>query len=140
MYYITSDHGGFKLKEFLKTKLNINDLGPLKFNAEDDYPDYVEKLANTIKDKPNAKGIIICRNGVGVSMAINKYKFIRAVLGFNIKQVITSKTDDNTNVLALPADYMDKDKAYALVNAWIDAEFSNQKRHVRRLKKVEELT
>lgn len=82
------------------------------------------------------KGIVICRNGVGVSMFANKIKGIRAGISWNPKQAKSSRNDDNTNVLALPSDYIDSKTALEIVDVWLKTKFSNDKRHLRRLAKV----
>lgn len=144
MIYLASDHGGFELKNklinFLQNEnLEIQDFGPTSFDENDDYPDYIIPTMKELQNNPNNLAVILCKNGVGVSMLANKFKNIRCVLGFNVKQVQKAKTDDNTNVLALPADYIDESLAIKIVGTWLGTEFSNQKRHIRRLSKVAQI-
>jgi len=142
--FIASDHGGYQLKKrlmrFVENELNlkIEDLGPKEYVETDDYPDFVVPLAEKVA-KENARGIVICRNGIGVCIATNKVKGIKAGIGYNISSAETMRADDNTNILCLAADHLSDDHAMAVVKKWLNTEFSNEPRHVRRLEKVEEI-
>lgn len=141
MLYITCDHGGFALKNKLiwflsQENVEHEDMGPSEFVPNDDYPDYVIPVMR--KMDPNTdKAILICKNGVGVSMLANKFEGIRCSLSHSPKHAESSRLDDNTNVLALPADYIDDETAKDIVAAWLATEFSYENRHTRRLEKVE---
>jgi ribose 5-phosphate isomerase B len=141
--YIASDHGGFKLKRkmipFLE-KLGhlVEDMGPYSYNPKDDYPDYVIPLAKKVS-KSKSRGIVICRNGQGVCIAVNKIKGIRGVTGFSQKEAKTTRLDDNANVLSLPADYLTEVQAKKIARVWLSTPFSNQARHKRRLRKVSKI-
>ena len=145
MIYISSDHGGFALKQelvkFLHQKnIDVTDLGPSELNMDDDYPDYVFPLAHKVAADPiENKGILICRNGVGVSMLANKVKGIRVALSWNPKHAISSRNDDNTNILALPSDYIDVETAKEILEKWLETKFSGEMRHKRRLEKIASL-
>lgn len=137
-YFIASDHAGYELKSFLTQELtDLKDLGPKEFIIEDDYPDYVYLLANNIKkDINNSRGILICKNGVGVCMAANKFKDIRAGLTFSLEHAKTLVYDDNVNILCLPANFISKEDALKIVKDFMELKFSPENRHLRRLKKV----
>lgn len=144
MIYIASDHGGYELKQKILKHLveqgrEIKDLGPDRYNGEDDYPDFAIPLAEKVQENPNNRGIVICRNGVGVSMTVNKYKDIRATLSWNPAHAKSSRLDDNTNVLALPADYVEDETAVNIVDTWLNTEFSGLPKHIRRIKKVDNI-
>lgn len=144
MIYIASDHGGFYLKNkilnFLKNKgYEIEDLGPASFVPGDDYPDYAIPLALKVAENDQNKGILICRNGVGMSLAANKTNGVRCGISWNAPHAISSRKDDNTNVLAIPADFIRDHEALATVEAWLCTSFSKDERHIRRLEKVGEL-
>lgn len=144
MLFISSDHGGFKLKNkivaYLRAKdIALQDLGPIELNENDDYPIYVAKLAEKMRNAAEAKGILICRNGVGVSMFANKFSFIRAALSWNGQHAASSRTDDDTNVLALPADYISEEDAMKIVDTWLATPFSGDERHGRRLAEMKDL-
>lgn len=139
MIYITSDHAGYSLKsaivEYFKSKsLEFTDLGPFEFIKSDDYPDYAHSMCSKITN--HDLGIIICNNGVGVSIVCNRYNNIRAALSFNTEHAKTSKVDDNANVLALPSGFIDEKKAIEIVDAWLNTNFSNEARHINRLNKI----
>ena len=81
MIYITSDHGGFELKKYIVESIpDIKDLGPRELDPEDDYPDFIPPLVEKVLEDKENLGIVICRNGVGVSMTANKFKGIRAAI------------------------------------------------------------
>lgn len=142
--YIASDHGGYQLKKrlirYAKNELNIKieDLGPHEYNETDDYPDFVIPLAKKIV-KEKARGIVICKNGIGVSVAVNKISGVRAGIGYNIEVAESMIRDDNTNILALASTTLSEDHAMAILKKWLSTEFSNEERHARRLKKIAEL-
>lgn len=139
--YIASDHGGYQLKKRLvryienELELKIEDLGPAEYVEDDDYPDFVIPLAEQVA-KEDARGIVICKNGIGVSIACNKVNGVRCGIGYNLMAAETMMTDDNTNVLALAAKLSSDDHAMAIVKKWLATPFSEDERHVRRLEKV----
>jgi len=136
--FIASDHAGFELKSKLSKKFpNLKDVGPFEFIMEDDYPDYVYLLIkNMRKDLKNNTGILICKNGVGVCIAANKFKDIRAGLGLNSEHVKTMISDDNINVLCLSAEFLKEDDVYNMVEIFQNEKFQPQNRHLRRLNKL----
>ncbi|MFZ5424253.1 MAG: RpiB/LacA/LacB family sugar-phosphate isomerase [Patescibacteria group bacterium] len=140
--YIASDHGGFDLKTELVPHLKssgheVIDMGPLELQPEDDYPDYIVPAINKIKENLSSevRGILLCRNGVGVSMLANKYIGIRCALSWTEDHAKTTRTDDDTNVLALPADYINTKQAQQITDTWLNTPFSGEERHIRRLSK-----
>lgn len=140
--FIASDHGGYELKNSLVKNLIENgydttDLGPENFDPEDDFPDITQTLCASVTGSLGSCGILLCRNGVGVSIAANKFKKIRCALSFNVKHAQSAKTDDNANVLALPTDYITKSDALNIVLAFLTTPFSNDERFIRRILKVE---
>jgi len=142
MIYIASDHGGFRLKgeviKWLKQKkLKVEDLGPKILQQGDDYPDYGFPLAKKVVRAKKNLGILICRNGIGISIVANKVKGIRAGLVSFLGQAITARAHDNCNILVLPADFVDEEKAIKIIKAFFGSEFSGEERHIRRLGKIE---
>ncbi|EKD99660.1 MAG: hypothetical protein ACD_22C00214G0001, partial [uncultured bacterium] len=110
MLYLASDHGGFELKkqllEFLQENgMEAKDMGPFTLDPQDDYPDYVSKVMEQMQKDPTSKAILLCKNGVGVNIMANKYKGIRAALSWEPKHASSTRNDDDTNVLTLPASY-----------------------------------
>ncbi|MBU0661318.1 RpiB/LacA/LacB family sugar-phosphate isomerase [Patescibacteria group bacterium] len=143
LLYIASDHGGYQLKRRLvryvqnELKRDIVDMGPTEYTETDDYPDYVLPLAKKVAEE-DVRGIVICRNGVGVCIASNKVAGIRAGIGYNIPAAESMMKDDNTNILCLAADHLSEDHAMHVVERWLQSEFSKEERHVRRLQKIED--
>jgi len=141
MIYLASDHGGFKLKEVIEKHLrdkggDVIDLGPNKLDPTDDFPDFVIPLAHKVAENPENLGIVLCRNGVGVEVAANKVDGIRAALSWDPKHAASTRADDNSNVLALPADYLDEKKALDVLEAWLSTTYAGEERFDRRLDKI----
>jgi len=144
MLYIASDHGGFHLKNYLikflaEKGIEITDMGAQAFDENDDYPDFVIPVVRKLQENPNDRAILICRNGVGVSVAANRFKGIRTGLSWNSVHAASSRADDDTNVLALGADYINAIDAEEIVLSWLNTSFSGSERHKRRLEKIEAL-
>lgn len=144
MIYIASDHAGFdlkrKLKKYLEAKeLTYEDLGPQELMLDDDYPEYALPLANKVAENPNEnKGILLCGNGVGVSIVANKVKGVRAALSWDPRHAASARNDDDANILALPTRFLNEDQAKNVVRAFLETPFSKAERHTRRIKKISE--
>lgn len=136
--YLSGDHAGFKLKEKLKKFLEkkgfkIKDFGPLKYNKNDDYPDFVIPMARAVvKDK--VRGLIIAGSGQGESIATNKIKGIRAALyhGGSTKIVQTGRSHDNANVLSFGSRFVTESEAKKAINVFLKTKFEGG-RHRRRV-------
>ena len=142
MIYLASDHGGFKLKEAIEKYLRnkgqeVIDIGPQKLDPTDDFPDFVIPLAKKVAESSENLGVALCRNGVGVEVSANKIDGVRAALSWDPKHAASSRRDDNSNVLALPADYLDQKKAIEVLEAWLSTPYVKEPRFERRLKKIE---
>jgi len=147
--YLASDHGGFQLKNFLLDYLKgkdlpVEDMGPFDPNSTDDYPQItklaITKVQESLGKTPEDKAILICRNGVGVTIFANRHKGIRAGLSWGVAHAKSHRLDDDTNVLTLPADYIDNDLALEIVLAWLSTDFLQEERHIRRINQIEELS
>src|SRR3990167_990809 len=143
MIYIASDHGGFKLKEKIEEHLHskglqVQDLGPDRLDPTDDFPDFAIPVAKKVAENQGSLGVLLCRNGVGVEVAANKINGVRAALSWDPRHAASSRHDDNSNVLALPADYLDEKKAVEVLDAWLSTPYSKEVRFERRIKKIEE--
>jgi ribose 5-phosphate isomerase B len=139
---IGSDHAGFELKEQLRETLRaagyeVADLGTASTESTD-YPDYAAAVARAVRDGEAAKGILVCSSGVGMSIAANKIKGIRAALGTNPEEVSFVRRHNDANVLAIGAKYTGAALAGELVNLFLTAEFEGG-RHQRRLDKIKVL-
>ena len=136
---LASDHAGFKLKEEIKNFLinkrkKVLDLGT-KDTKSVDYPDYAHLLSKKMKNDKNQFGILICGSGIGMDMAANKHKNIRAALCYNIKSTKLSRQHNNANVMAIGSRLTKKKVALKCVNIFIKTSFKGG-RHLRRVKKI----
>lgn len=139
--YIGSDHAGFEAKKelrtfFEKSEIRFEDVGPYQYNEEDDYPEYAFKVGEKVAHDKTAMGILICGSGVGVTVAANKVRGIRAVAGVNIQTVKMSRIDGNANVLGLSARNMSVNEMKKVILAWLKTDFSGEKRHQRRVDQI----
>ncbi|HQP91260.1 MAG TPA: ribose 5-phosphate isomerase B [Candidatus Omnitrophota bacterium] len=139
---IGCDHGGFALKEkigdFLKKAgYQVLDFGA--FSEESvDYPDTAYEVAKAVSIKKTAKGILICKSGIGNSIVANKVKNVRAALCYNIRAAKLSRMHNDANVLVLGALFTDTAAAKKMVKAWLKTPFEGG-RHLRRIKKIERI-
>jgi len=138
--FLAADHGGFELKEYLieklkKQKYQIEDYGAFKYNPRDDYPDIVkDAIIKVAKDK-NARGILCCCSGIGVSIMANRHPKIRAAVAFNKKIAKETRQKNNINILCLGADYLSQKQALEIVKTFLSNKFLGG-RHERRLDKI----
>lgn len=145
MIYLAADHGGYNLKEEIKEHfdsvgISYEDVGAHTLDPNDDYPNYAKQAAQKISEKPEEnKAVLICRSGVGESIVANKFKNVRAGLSWTAEHAEKSREHDNTNVLALPADYVTTEEALNIVGTWLNTDFTNEERHVRRINKIKEI-
>jgi ribose 5-phosphate isomerase B len=142
MIVIGSDHGGLDLKAALKNYLvrrgyTVTDAGTDN-DASVDYPDFGQKVAETVVAGSADLGILICGTGIGMSIAANKVPGIRAALVTDVFMARMAKEHNNANILVLGGRVLDEQKACDLVGAWLDATFEGG-RHQGRLDKIAEL-
>jgi len=138
--YIASDHAGITMKKALKElleKINykVHDLGPQTDDSVD-YPDYAKKLAKAVKSRPDSKGILICGTGIGMCMAANKIKGIRAALCYNEDTARLSREHNDANILCLGARTTTLNMAKKITVAWLETKHEGGERHQRRIKKI----
>ena len=136
---LASDHAGFKLKDKIKRFLikkgnTVLDLGTKNGNSVD-YPDYAHLLSKKMKNNKSQIGILICGTGIGMDMAANKHKNIRAALCYNIKSTKLSRLHNNANVMAIGARLTTKNVALRCVNTFLKTNFIGG-RHLRRVNKI----
>ena len=138
---IGSDHAGFEIKEEIKsflTSLNTDfiDLGAHEFDYLDDYPDYAKNVGYAVRNNDVQKGIIVCGSGVGASITANKIKGVRAGLchdGYSAHQGVEH---DDMNVLCIGSRIIGIELIKEIIISFINAKFSGEERHSRRLKKL----
>ncbi len=144
MLYLASDHAGFELKQdianFLKqADSEFIDIGPFTYDALDDYPDFIIPAAEKVGQNPDKnRAIIFGASGQGEAMAANKVKGVRAAVfyGGSEKIITLSKIHNNANILSLGAKFMDKEKAQKIIKLWLNTNFTNEARHLRRINKI----
>ena len=137
--FISSDHAGFKLKEFIKVHLEKKkykyfDLGPKNSNKVD-YPDYAHKVAKKVKLNKNYIGILVCGSGTGMNIAANKHKNIRAAQCFNLKSTKLSRLHNDANIITLGSRLLKKKSVLNLINVFLNTKFEGG-RHSKRVKKI----
>lgn len=143
--YIGADHRGFKLKEYLKQFLKnsgyeVVDIGNDKYDTNDDYPDFAVLVAKRVaQDAANFRGILICGSGAGVDITANKFKSIRSGLAINAEQAKKIRSDDDTNILSLAADFTSEEEAKKILDIWLKTPFSGEEKHQRRIEKIKEI-
>ena len=137
--FIASDHAGFKLKEYIKKRLNkkfeFNDLGPISDEKSVNYPDYAHNLCKKISKNTSNIGILVCGSGMGMSMAANRHKKIRAALCYSVKNTKLSRLHNNANVITLGSRLLNKNLALKCIDAFVNTKFEGG-RHLKRVKKI----
>jgi len=137
--YISSDHAGFKLKESIKDylskkKINFQDLGPNN-NDRVDYPDFAHKVARKVKTNKKNVGILVCGSGMGMSIAANRHKNIRAAQCFNLKSTKLSRLHNDANVITLGSRLLSKKNALNCISVFLNTKFEGG-RHTKRIRKI----
>ncbi len=142
MIYLGADHRGFELKAKIAKWLQgrgfeFQDLGAFEYDHDDDYVDYAILVAQAVGKNPDRnRGLVICGSGVGVDIAANKVNQVRCGLGFAEDQVHAARKDDNINILALAADNTDEDQALKLAEKFLETEFAQSDRYMKRIEKI----
>ena len=137
--YIASDHAGFKLKnEIIKKfsrKFNLKDLGPNNSFKPVNYPDYAHKLCKKVSKSSSNMGILVCGSGIGMSMAANRHKKIRAAVCYSLKNTKLSRLHNNANIITLGSRLTKKNTAFKCIETFMSTEFEGG-RHKKRVEKI----
>ena len=137
--YIASDHAGFTLKEFVKKKLSkkikFDDQGPDSDEISVNYPDFAHKLCKKVSKNSSNMGILICGSGMGMAMAANRHKKIRAALCYSVENTKLSRLHNKANVITLGARLINKNTAMKCINTFLKTKFEGG-RHLKRVKKI----
>jgi ribose 5-phosphate isomerase B len=138
---LAADHGGFVLKEIIKENLlqagyDILDVGCSSTESVD-YPDFADKAVAHMLSGECQRGILICGTGIGMSIAANRYRQIRAANCFDIHTAKLSREHNDANILCLGARVLETDNAVQMVMTWLETEFSGG-RHQKRIAKFSE--
>ena len=137
--FISSDHAGYKLKEAIKLhlskkKLSFQDMGPYNDDRVD-YPDFAHKIARKVKINKNSFGILVCGSGMGMNIAANRHKNIRAAQCFNLKSTKLSRLHNDANIITLGSRLLSKKLALSCIIAFLNTKFEGG-RHLKRIKKI----
>ncbi len=136
------DHGGLELKKAVMDYLDSNNIEYKDFGTYTsescDYPIYGKAVAHAVADGECDKGIIICGTGIGISIAANKVKGIRAALCHDVFSAKATREHNDANILAMGARVIGPGLALEIVKAFLETEFSNDERHIRRISMLEE--
>lgn len=145
IFHFASDHAGFELKahlvDFMKEQgFGVIDHGPHEMVVGDDYPDFISLAAAEVSKKPkDARAIIIGHSGQGEAMVANRFPHVRAGVYYGGSDEVLKlmREHNDANVLSLGAHFLNLEQAERAVNVFIETLFSNDERHVRRIKKIE---
>ncbi len=137
--FLSSDHAGFNLKELIKLsldkkKIKYTDLGPYNDDSVD-YPDYAHKVAKKVKTNNNHAGILVCGSGMGMNIAANRHKNIRAAQCFNLKSTKLSRLHNDANIITLGSRLLSNKNALNCVSVFLNTKFEGG-RHAKRIKKI----
>ncbi len=141
MIAVGSDHAGYELKNQLIEHLRnrgyeVKDYGTYS-EASCDYPDYAKQVANAVAGGEAEQGLLVCGTGIGMSMAANKVKGIRAAVLSDEFSAEATRSHNDANVLCLGARVVDYAKAEKLLDIFLDTPFSAEEKHIRRISKLE---
>ena len=137
--FISSDHAGYNLKEQIKKKFfnkyKLEDLGTNNSKVSVSYPDYAHKLCRKVIKSSKNIGILVCGSGMGMSIAANRHKNIRAAVCYSIKNTKLSRLHNNANIITLGSRLTKKNTAFKCIDAFINTKFEGG-RHNKRIKKI----
>jgi len=143
--FLASDHAGWELKEALGAFLSergfqVEDLGPVTYEKDDDYPDTIAPLARAVAEEQGSMGVAVGLSGEGEAMAANRHKGARAAVyyGGNPEIFKLSREHNDANILSLSAKFLTQEQAKEAVLAWLMTDFSGDERHLRRIKKLDD--
>ena len=144
LIYLGADHRGFELKEELKKFVadqgyEVVDLGAAQKDPADDYDDFARAVAKKVGSDPQARGILVCGSGAGMVMVANRFRGVRAALGFSTDQVFDSRNQDDINVLTLASNFTSAEEASSMVKIFLHTPLSGEPRYQRRLDKFSDL-
>ena len=137
--FISSDHAGYMLKEQIKKrfkkKYRFLDLGTDNSKKSVNYPDYAHKLCRKVSNNSKNMGILVCGSGMGMSMAANRHKKIRAAVCYSVKNTKLSRLHNNANIITLGSRLTKKNTAFKCIEVFMKTKFEGG-RHNKRVKKI----
>lgn len=142
MIALGCDHGGYELMKEVINYLKEQGIAYKNFGCDStdsvDYPVYAKKVAKAITDGECEKGILICGTGIGISITANKIKGIRCALCHDTFSAEATRLHNNANVLAMGGRVVGAGLALKIVDTFLNTEFSNDERHIRRISQMED--
>lgn len=142
MIALGCDHGGYALMQEVITYLEKENIDYQNFgtNSEDscDYPVYAKKVAHAVVNGECEKGILICGTGIGISIAANKIKGVRAALCGDCFSAKATREHNDANILAMGARVVGVGLALEIVKVFLETPFSNEQRHINRILQIEQ--
>lgn len=143
--YFAADHAGFKTKneliEFVKDLgYEVEDCGAYELDLDDDYPEFVKKAVQMVSNDPvNSRAVILGATGQGEDMVADKFPNIRSAeyYGGNLEIIRLSREHNDANVFSLGARFLSVEEAKEAVKLWLETDFSNDERHIRRIGEIE---
>lgn len=142
MIALGCDHGGYAMMQEVKEHLDKRGIEYKDFGCHSeesvDYPIYARKVTGAITSGECEKGILICGTGIGISIAANKVKGIRAALCHDCFSAAATREHNDANVLTMGARVVGAGLALQIVDIFLDTAFSNDERHIRRIQLIEE--
>lgn len=140
--FLGADHAGFSIKErvrqvLIKKGFIVDDLSP-ELVKGDDYPSHAFRVSKAVRQNTGSRGILICGSGLGMSIAANRIKRIRAVDAYDTYTAKMSRLDEDSNVLCLRARNFSYKKNLSIINTWLSTKFSGRSRHIRRINELDE--
>ena len=137
--FISSDHAGYNLKEIIKRKFHkkyvFKDLGTNSSKISVNYPKYAHQLCKQVGLNSKNMGILICGSGMGMSMAANRHKKIRAAVCYSVKNTKLSRLHNNANIITLGSRLINKNTAFKCIEVFFKTKFEGG-RHKKRVKKI----
>ncbi len=142
--YLAADHAGFELKEEIKKLLSthgfeVSDLGAMRLDKDDDYPAYMRAAAEAVAKDLGSFGIIFGGSGEGEAIVANRVKGVRAAeyYGGALDIIKLSREHNDANILSIGARFVSRESAERAILLWLETKFSNEERHVRRIKEID---
>lgn len=147
--YLGTDHAGFELKEEIKKYLEekdfeVYDCGALTYEENDDYPEYMARVAKKVHDDSMhspAMGIIFGGSGTGEAIVANRFAHVRAAIynGGNLELVKLAREHNDANILSIGARFVTADEAKQAIDLFLETKFSHMERHADRIIQIENI-
>ena len=144
--FIAADHRGYAVKQAIvaylhRRNISCEDLGGDTYDANDDFPVFTAKAAHAVLGRKDSFAILVCGSGQGMVMAANRIRGIRAGLGWSIAAARSVRNDEDSNVLAIPAELFEQNEqhVYAIIDTFLDTPFAQAARYKRRNIQLDQL-